>query len=48
MATRKMRDLFYTLRYATVLTVLIREKYRKRETTHSLIAAIKSQISVNR
>ena len=45
MATREMRDLFYTLRYATVLT---REKYRKRETTHSLIAAIKSQISVNR
>ena len=48
MATRKMRDLFYTLRYATVLTVLTCKKYRKRETAHSLIAAIKSQISVNR
>ena len=48
MATRKMRDLFYTLRYATVLTVLTCKKYRKRQTSRSLIAAIKSQISVNR
>ena len=48
MATREMRDLFYTLRYATVLTVLTREKDRKRETARSLIAAIKRQISVNR
>ena len=45
MATREMRDLFYTLRYSTVLTC---KKYRKRETAGSLIAAIKSQISVNR
>ena len=43
MATREMRDLFYTLRYATVLTVLTREKYRKRETARSLIAAIKAE-----
>ena len=43
MVTRKMRDLFYTLRYATVLTVLTREKYRKRETSRSLIAAVKAE-----
>ena len=43
MATREMRDLFYTLRYSAVLTVLTRKKYRKRETSRSLIAAIKAE-----
>ena len=47
MATREMRDLFYILRYSTVLTFLTCKKYRKRETARSLIAAIKRQISVN-